>query len=158
MARAFIALGANEGDRLAQLFSATCLLRESPDVRVVQLAPIIETEPVGGPPQADYLNSVVEVETALDPDALLRLLQDIERRLGRAPSAERWGPRPIDLDLLLYDDRIITQPHLCVPHPRMHQRRFVLEPLAQLAPGLLHPILHQPIAALLEQLTTGSAA
>ena len=148
MSRVFIGIGSNEGDRLTLISQAVKALSTIQDVRLVRLATIIETEPVGGPPQPPFLNTVVEVETTRPPQELLAALQDVERRLGRAPSSVRWAPRPIDLDLLLYDDRIINEPGLTVPHPRMHQRGFVLEPLAQLAPDLRHPLLNETIAGL----------
>ena len=150
MARVFIGIGSNQGDRLAAISQAARALGAAGGMRVVQMATIRETEPLG-PPQAPYLNTVVEVETARAPEELLRTLQDIERRLGRVPSPQRWGPRVIDLDLLLYDDRIIQQPALSIPHPRMQEREFVLEPLAQLAPELIHPVLARSIAALRDQ-------
>ena len=150
MSRAFIGIGSNEGDRLKHVSDAVRALGAVSGIRVVQLATIIETEPMGGPPQGPYLNTVVELETALAPEELLRKLKDIEQQLGRQPSAQRWSPRPIDLDLLLYDDRVIESPELCVPHPRLPERRFVLEPLAQLAPEVVHPVLHRSVAALLE--------
>ena len=123
-------------------------------MRVVQLAMITETAPVGGPPQGPYLNTVVELATTRAPLPLLHSLQAIERQLGRMPAVQRWGPRPIDLDLLLYDEQVLQDPLLCIPHPRMHERRFVLEPLAQLAPEVIHPVLQQSIAELLERVTT----
>jgi len=126
-------------------------------VRIVQMAMIVETDPVGGPPQGPYLNTVVELKTTFAPKALLAALKDIERRLGRTPSPQRWAPRPIDLDILLYDDRVIQEPGLCIPHPRMHERAFVLEPLTQLAPDVLHPVLRQPIAALLARIAAPGA-
>ena len=152
MGRVFIGVGSNEGDRLACISAAVRALGETPGLRLVQMAPLLETEPVGGPPQGPYLNTVVEFETAMPPRALLSVLQAIERRLGRRPSPERWARRPIDLDVLLYGDRVIQELGLSVPHPRLHERRFVLEPLAQLAPGFIHPVLQQPIAALLARL------
>ncbi|MBI3997184.1 MAG: 2-amino-4-hydroxy-6-hydroxymethyldihydropteridine diphosphokinase [Candidatus Omnitrophica bacterium] len=152
MARIFIGVGSNEGDRLSLISQAIRHLGEAQGVRVLQMATITETEPVGGPPQGPYLNTVVEIDTTLAPHALLRVLQDIERRLGRMPSLQRWGPRPIDLDILLYEDQVIDEPTLQIPHPRMHERRFVLEPLAQLVPAGVHPVLQRSIAALLEQL------
>jgi len=152
MARVFIGIGSNLGDRLQQISDAARALGAAEGIRIVQMAPIIETDAVGGPPQGPYLNTVVELETSVAPQQLLTVLQQIERRLGRVPSAQRWAPRPIDLDLLLYDDRVVNDPQLTIPHPRMHERRFVLEPLAQLAPQVMHPILHQTIAALLAQI------
>ena len=147
--QAFIGVGSNEGDRLARISAAVQALGRTPGVRLAQMATISETEPVGGPPQGPYLNTVVELDTRLTPHELLAALQGIERRLGRAPSAVRWAPRPIDLDLLLYQDQVIHDERLVIPHPRMHERRFVLEPLAQLAPDVLHPVLKQTIAELL---------
>lgn len=154
MARVFIGVGSNEGDRLAHISKALQTLGAIKGVRLVQMATIIETAPVGGPPQGPYLNTVAELETVLDPHALLTQLQAIEHQQGRQPSPERWGPRPIDLDILLYDDRAINEPTLTIPHPRLHERSFVLEPLRQLAPDLTHSILHQSIASLFERLTT----
>ncbi len=152
MPRVFLGIGANEGDRFAAISNAVQLLSITPGIHVVQIAPIIETKPVGGPPQGDYLNTVVELETEKPPAELLALLKSIEKQLGRSPGGVRWGPRPIDLDILLYDDAIIRTPELDIPHPRFHERLFVLEPLAQLAPDLIHPILGIPIHRLAEQL------
>ena len=152
MSRVFIGLGSNEGDRLVNISTAARRLGSTTGIQLVQMATIIETEPVGGPPQGPYLNTVVEVEATHSPRELLAVLQAIERRLGRQPSRERWAPRPIDLDLLFHDDRVMQEPDLCIPHPRMHERRFVLEPLAQLAPQLIHPVLQVTIAELLDQL------
>jgi 2-amino-4-hydroxy-6-hydroxymethyldihydropteridine diphosphokinase len=154
MSRVFLGVGSNEGERLAQISQALRTLSVVEGIRLIQMATVIETEPVGGPPQGPYLNTVVEIETALEPAALLRALKAIERAAGRRPSAEQWEPRPIDLDVLLYDDRVLNEPALIIPHPRMHERRFVLEPLAQLAPQLLHPILKQTVTNLLDRLLT----
>lgn len=150
MARVFLGVGTNEGDRLDNISRAAQALAASGAVRLIQMATITETEPVGGPDQPNFLNTVVEVETAVSPHALLQQLQRLERSLGRVPSPQRWGPRVIDLDILLYDDRSINEPHLAIPHPQMHLRRFVLEPLAQLAPDLMHPVLKRTIKELLE--------
>ena len=150
MARVFIGVGSNEGDRLSLVSRALQLLGRSPGIRLVQMATIQETEPFGGPPQGPYANTVVEVETALSPSELLRVTQAIERQLGRRPAMVRWAPRPIDLDLLLYDALVLREAGLELPHPRLHERRFVLEPLAQLAPDLLHPVLKQSMSQLLD--------
>jgi len=151
MSRAFIGIGSNQGDRLTHIFESMRALNATAGVHVCQVAVITETEPVGGPPQDRYLNTVVEVETSLAPRELLRILRDVERQRGRRPSAERWGPRPIDLDLLLYEDQVVDEEDLTVPHPRMHERRFVLEPLAQLAPQFIHPVMKQSIQELLSK-------
>ncbi len=152
MSRVFIGLGSNEGDRLRAIFTAIRLINTLSETSVIQMAVIIETEPVGGPPQEPYLNTVAELQTQLNPQDLLAEFLRIETRLGRHRPTERWGPRPIDLDLLLYDDQVIHEPDLEVPHPRLHERHFVLEPLVQLAPDLIHPVLSQSISQLLEEL------
>ena len=151
MARIFLGIGSNEGDRLEQISRAVRGMRAIPGIELERMATIYETEPVG-PPQPKYLNTVVEIATALEPRRLLDALKALERRLGRALSTQRWGPRVIDLDILLYDDRVLDEPALSIPHPRMHERRFVLEPLAQLVPDLIHPVLKQTIARLLATL------
>jgi 2-amino-4-hydroxy-6-hydroxymethyldihydropteridine diphosphokinase len=130
VSRAFLGLGSNLGDRLANLQRAVERLR-SRGVRVLRSSRVYETEPVGGPPQPDYLNAVLEVETELDPRALLSACLEVEAELGRT-RRQRWGPRTIDIDLLTYDDLRIEEPGLEVPHPRMHQRAFVLVPLLEL--------------------------
>lgn len=149
MARVFLGVGTNEGDRLDNLSRAVHRLAASGAARLVRMATIAETKPIGGPPQADFLNTVLEIETVLSPHELLASLKGIEDDMGRSPSVERWGPRLIDLDILLYEDRVINEPQLVVPHPQMHTRRFVLEPLAQLAPEVVHPVLKRTIEELL---------
>lgn len=158
MSRVFLGVGSNEGDRLAYISRAIRLMGAIPGVRVAQLATITETAPIGGPPQDPFLNTVVELDTTVAPRELLAALHAIEHQLGRRRTTQRWGPRPIDLDLLLYDEQVVQDPLLCIPHPRMHERRFVLEPLAQLAPEVMHPVLQQSIAELLERVTTSVAA
>ena len=130
---AYLGLGSNLGDRLANLQRAVGLLAAQPAVEVRRSSRVYETDPVGGPPQPDYLNAVVGVETSLSPRDLLEACLGVERRMGRARS-ERWGPRVIDVDLLTYDEKDIREPDLVVPHPRMHERAFVLVPLMELDP------------------------
>jgi 2-amino-4-hydroxy-6-hydroxymethyldihydropteridine diphosphokinase len=135
--RAYLGLGSNLGDRLANLLRAVELLAATPGVRVVRSSRVYETEPVG-PPQPDYLNAVVEVETTLPARELLEGCLAVERRMGRV-RGERWGPRTIDLDLLTYGREEVDEPGLTVPHPRMHERAFVLVPLAELDADPLLP-------------------
>jgi 2-amino-4-hydroxy-6-hydroxymethyldihydropteridine diphosphokinase len=125
---AYVGLGSNLGDREAML------LRAAEAIDALRLSPVIETEPWGYADQPRFLNAVAEVETELAPRELLELLLDVERRLGRMREGPRYGPRTIDLDLLLYGDEVVDEPGLQVPHPRLGERRFVLEPLAALAP------------------------
>jgi len=150
---AYLALGSNLGEREAHLAAARRALEESPQLRVLAASTIYETEPVGPPPQDWYLNAVLAVETDLAPRDLLARMLEIERAEGRArdASAVRWGARTLDLDLLLYSDCRIEEPGLCVPHPRLHERRFVLEPLADVAGDVVHPALAVPIRLLLER-------
>jgi 2-amino-4-hydroxy-6-hydroxymethyldihydropteridine diphosphokinase len=133
--RAFIGLGSNLGDRRAYLRSAIDQLQSAGDVRAV--SPLYETEPVGGPPgQQNYLNVVVELQTADSPRTLLERSQALEASAHRERS-ERWGPRTLDADVLWVEGDLVDEPDLVVPHPRMWQRRFVLAPLADLAPDLV---------------------
>ena len=137
--RAYVGLGANVGDREATIRQAIELLGSSPDVVVVGVSTLRETEPWGPVSQPPYLNGALALETDLGPRALLELLLDVERRLGRRRAGERWGPRTIDLDLLLYDELSVDEPGLTLPHPRLHERRFALEPLVELAPAASVP-------------------
>jgi 2-amino-4-hydroxy-6-hydroxymethyldihydropteridine diphosphokinase len=132
--RAFLGMGSNEGDRLRFLREAVESLG-----RVSQVSPVYETDPVGGPPgQLQYLNLVVELETDLSPRALLGVCQRLEAAAGRV-RGERWGPRTLDVDILLVDDLVVDEPDLTVPHPRMYERRFVMAPLADIAPDVVPP-------------------
>jgi 2-amino-4-hydroxy-6-hydroxymethyldihydropteridine diphosphokinase len=137
--RAYVGLGANLGDREAMLRSALEQLRAEPDVRVTAVSTFLDTAPVGLVDQPRFLNAVAAVETDLGARGLLDRLLGIERRLGRTRAGPRFGPRTIDLDLLLYDDEQIDEPGLQVPHPRLHERLFALEPLAELDPDLILP-------------------
>jgi 2-amino-4-hydroxy-6-hydroxymethyldihydropteridine diphosphokinase len=139
MPRAYLGLGSNMGDRERMLWSALHMLTFNPEVEVVAVSSIRETDPVGFEDQPRFLNAAAAIDTELEPRALLDLLLSIERELGRTREGPRFGPRTIDLDLLLYGEEIVDEPGLAVPHPRLHERRFVLEPLAELEPGLTVP-------------------
>jgi 2-amino-4-hydroxy-6-hydroxymethyldihydropteridine diphosphokinase len=146
---AYIALGSNLGDRRAHLDFALDALRAHPGVQIVAVSRVIETEPVGPPNQGRYLNAAAAVRTRLEPRDLLELCLSIERARGRARTEEgAWGPRTLDLDLLLHGSRVIDEPGLAIPHPRLHERLFVLEPLAEIAGGTAHPTLGVTIEAL----------
>ena len=127
---AYLALGSNLGDRLATLQRAVELLDAREGIRVVRSSRVFETDPVG-PPQPAYLNAVIEVATDLEPRALLGAALAVEAELGRE-RLERWGPRTLDVDVLTYDEREVHEPDLEIPHPRMHERGFVLVPLGEL--------------------------
>lgn len=134
-----IGLGSNLGDRTKNLNAAVELVSRLPGTRLGKVSRFIETMPVGGPGgQGPFLNAAAELETELSPHVLLTCLHQIEQQLGRA-RGERWGPRPIDLDVLLCGDQRVESPELTVPHPSMHFRRFVLEPLVEIAPDVRHP-------------------
>ena len=137
--RAYIGLGGNLGDRRSYLDRAIRLLEREPGIEVVATSRVRETEPVGYAEQPPFLNAAVAVETELGPRELLDRLLAVERELGRERTGPRFGPRTIDLDLLLYGDETIDEPGLVVPHPRLAERRFVLEPLADLDPDLVLP-------------------
>jgi len=166
VAKVFLSVGSNMGDRVALLREAVARLRRAPGVEFVDASPLYWTEPWESQPgrrgaeqETWFFNCVVAIETTLEPPALLEHVQDVERGLGRVrgtgtPEAERYEPRPLDIDILLYDDRVISGPdHLHIPHLLMHERAFVLRPLCDLAPELEHPVLYQTIRELLEALS-----
>jgi 2-amino-4-hydroxy-6-hydroxymethyldihydropteridine diphosphokinase len=135
---AFLGLGSNLGDRLTNLQAAVDALQTEPGLRVTASSRVWETAPVGGPPQPDYLNAVIRVETDLSARDLLDAARRVEARLGRV-RRERWGARSLDVDVLLYDEEQIDEPELSVPHPRIAQRAFVLLPLLELEPDPILP-------------------
>ena len=151
MANAYVGFGSNIEDRLNYITQALQLLLEVDRVSLIQISSLYETEPVGYEEQGWFLNGVVAVETDLPVHQLLALLKEIEKGVGRQHRA-RWGPREVDLDLLIYDQCCINTPDLTVPHPEMHRRSFVLVPFAEIAPDVLHPIFQQNIRTLLSNL------
>ena len=152
-----IGLGSNEGNRRHTLEAAAACLVAHPRIHVAAVSSWRETASVGGPAgQTPFLNGALTAETALPPQDLLALLQQIEHDLGRR-RGERWGPRPIDLDLLLYDEATLNTPLLELPHPRMAWRRFVIEPAAEVAATMVHPTTGWTVARLLEHLNTAAS-
>lgn len=149
--KAFIGLGSNLGDREASVRQALEQIAQAPETTVVRASSLYDTEPVGVEDQPNFLNAVAQVETQLTPHQLLWNLMLIERRLGRVRT-QRWGPRTIDLDLLLYDDVVIEDESLQLPHPEMTKRSFVLVPLVELEPLLTHPVTGETMLALLQRL------
>jgi 2-amino-4-hydroxy-6-hydroxymethyldihydropteridine diphosphokinase len=148
---AYIAIGANLGEREKTMRRALELLNEIADVRVTRISSFMENPAIGGPADSPaFLNGVAEVETTLSPDALLDRLLDIEKQLGRV-RREKWEPRAIDLDMILFGNQVVNTDRLTIPHPLMHARRFVLEPLVEIAPDISHPVLKQTVRALLER-------
>jgi len=138
LAIAYIGLGSNLGDRAGNIGQAIGLLRTN-GIKVLKTSAVIETAPVGGPPQNKFLNAVVKISTELSPLELFSLCQSIERELGRVRDVVN-GPRTVDLDILLYDRLTIDTPQLQIPHPRMFERAFVLDPLREIEPGLLESL------------------
>lgn len=155
MAAVYIGLGSNLGNRADTLRRAVAALSDLGDVRGV--SPLYETQPVGYVDQPWFLNAVVHLDTALDPERLLAALKRIEETLGRRPTF-RYGPRVVDLDLLLYDDLVRRDAPPLVPHPGLHERAFVLQPLADLAAALVVPGLGTTVSALLERLAAADRA
>ena len=151
MPTAYVGIGSNLGERRTTIRDALALLAADPELEVEAVSAIRETDPVGVVDQPLFLNAAVRLTTGIAPRSLLERLLAVEQQLGRVRTGERYGPRTIDLDLLLYGDEIVDEPGLRVPHPRLAERRFVLEPLAELDPGLVVPGLG-PIQGLLSGL------
>ncbi len=153
-ARAFIGAGANLGEPVRQIREARDALQKSPGVKLLGVSSLYRTQPVGPVEQPPFINAVFALECNVSPRELLALLLEIEQNMGRVRK-ERWGPRVIDLDLLFFGEEIIKEPGLEVPHPRLHERRFVLAPLAEIAPGFVHPVIKKSVSELLAGLPAG---
>ena len=151
MSIAYIGLGSNLNDRMANLNKAIELIEQDSRISVLKRSSVYQTEPVGIKDQPLFLNMVLEVETEFSPFDLLHFLQEIERKMGRK-KGKRWGPRNIDLDLLLYDEQIINNAELTLPHAQMHLRKFVLTPLAEIAKDKIHPLNKKTISELLKNM------
>ena len=149
--RAYIGLGSNMGDREEYLKQAIIAIDSLEDVRVCQQASIRETEPYGYLDQDPFLNTVISLETLLEPEELLAKMMQIEKEAGRTREIH-WGPRTLDLDILLYDDQVLTSPDLIIPHPGIEKRSFVLDPLCEIAPYEVHPLLKKRFITLKEEL------
>jgi 2-amino-4-hydroxy-6-hydroxymethyldihydropteridine diphosphokinase len=147
---AFIGIGSNEGNPGEECRKAMRMLSDAPDIRYLRSSSLYRTEPVG-PEQAWFVNAVAEIRTVLAPRLLLLALKEMERRMGRTIGT-RWGPRIIDLDLLLYGQDIVEEEGLVVPHPELHRRRFVLEPLCEIASYVIHPVFGISMRGLLDRL------
>ena len=145
---AYLGLGSNLGDRKKNLEIAHERLSQLPNIRITGFSSFYETEPVGYLGQGWFINQAIEIETSLSPMELLEKIQGIEKGLGRERSI-RWGPRTVDIDILAYGNRIMNTPVLKLPHPRLHERRFVLIPLEEIAPTFLHPVLDKSITKIL---------
>jgi len=149
-AAVYLGLGSNVGDREEYIEQAVFLLEKNPNITVTKRSTNHETEAEGGGDQPPFLNAAIEVKTKLSPHKLMEVCQEIEAALGREREVE-WGPRPIDIDILLYGDDIVSDDKLQIPHPLMHERIFVLKPLMEIAPHAIHPVLEKNIEALYDE-------
>jgi len=145
----FIALGSNQGDRELNLLRAIAEIGRLAATRITALSSFYDTQPVGPVNQDNFLNATLKLETSLSPHQLLDELQRIETAVFKRERTIHWGPRPMDLDILFYGELILTEEELTIPHPRLHERGFVLVPLAEIAPEFIHPVLQNSIAELL---------
>jgi len=146
---AYIGFGSNIGDRLAHIQNAIHALSKMEEITLQKISSVYKTDPVGYEAQAEFLNGVAAIQTSLPPLSLLHTLKNIETIIGRRHRI-RWGPREIDLDILIYGDLCLETEKLVIPHPEMHRRRFVLAPLVEIAPNLVHPVFQETVQTLLE--------
>lgn len=153
---AYIGFGSNIGDRLAHIQNAVHILSKTDGIILKKISSLYTTDPVGYEAQAQFLNGVTAIQTSLSPLSLLHTLKDIETAVGRKHRI-RWGPREIDLDILIYGDVYLQTEELVIPHPEMHLRGFVLVPLAEIAPDLVHPVFQKSIQTLLNRLEDGKS-
>ncbi len=151
MRNVYVGLGSNLGNRKKYLVSAIARIDSCREICVVSKSSFYETKPIGGPSQPDYVNCVIELDTEIEPQSLLQEFKRIELELGRK-SGVRWGPRVIDIDILLYGNKSINDSNLKIPHKSMHERIFVLEPLCEISPDFKHPVLGKTIIDLLKEL------
>jgi len=153
MSVSYIGIGSNLGNRQENCFRAVEIL-EKRGIKVQKRSSLYETEPWGVKDQPRFINMVVQIETTLEPDDLLRVLKDIEKEIGRQDSF-RWGPRMIDLDILLFNALVLNEENLQIPHPYLHEREFVLRPLSEIAPDVMHPVFHMSIDKLTQNILRG---
>lgn len=151
MAKVYFSLGSNQGNRLNSLVMATKLIGNLIG-KIIQYSPVVESEPWGFNADTTFYNLALMAETELTPQQVLKQLLEIENSLGRKRSGNEYSSRKIDIDILFYDDKQLTENNLMIPHPLLHKRRFVLEPLAAIAPDLIHPVYHVTISEILRQL------
>jgi 2-amino-4-hydroxy-6-hydroxymethyldihydropteridine diphosphokinase len=150
MAKVYFSTGSNEGDRLNSLVEAAKLI-ENHIGTISDLSPVVESEPMGFEAETNFYNQVLLVETKLSPQQIIKTLLEIELKLGRVRSCKSYSSRSIDIDILFYDEIQVADDNLIIPHPRLHERNFVLQPLMAIAPGLIHPVLKKTVSELSSQ-------
>lgn len=150
----YISIGSNIGDLLDNCCQAIGALQSDPDIRVIERSPFYRTAPVDFREQDWFLNAALKLRTAVQPLQLLKRMQAVQRKLGRKADTVRFGPRIIDMDIIFYGDQVLETTELILPHPRMHKRRFVLQPICDIDPTIVHPLLGVSVQDLLNQLVT----